>query len=134
MRKQKFTKIFNYNIIPNLLLRKQILCFLNFNRQEIIPFFSNTFLENLYFILQVFVRIAFPFLSLQMCSSLHILVYSCIYVLCTWPLSPNHAVDCVDDELSILIYFQLNYLPQQIDSDSKHFRNLTLLFTRGRSN
>lgn len=123
--------MFNHNIIPNLLLRNQILYFLDFSRQEIILLVSNTFLENLYFILQVFVRIDFPFLSMQICSSPYILVYLHIYLLRTWPLSPNHAVDWVDDELSILIYLQPNYLPEKIDNDSKHFRNATLLFTAG---
>jgi len=133
MWKERFTNIFNYNIIPNLLLRNQLLDFLDFNRQEIIPFFSNTFLENLYFILQVFVRIAFSFLSVQKFPSLYMLVYLCIYLRRTWPLSLNHAVDCDDDEFRVLIYLQLNYLAGQIDNDSKHFRNLTFLFTTGRS-
>jgi hypothetical protein len=133
MWKKKFTNIFNYNMITNLLLQKQIVCFLDLNRQAIIPLFSITFLENLCFILQRFVRIAFPFLSVRMRSSLYTLVHLCIYLRRTWPLRPNHAVDFVDDELRVLIYLQLHYLPEQIDNDSKHFRNLTFLFTRGRS-
>jgi hypothetical protein len=68
-----------------------------------------------------------------MCSSIYTLVYLCIYLRRTWPLSPNHAADCIDDEMRVLICLKLNYLLEQIDNDSKHFPNLTFLFTTGRS-